>query len=218
MRSGCVKQWLDQRAGRTSGILRFVQRSAVLRAIWQSVFAPARLARDKAALTFAIRYGWTLIVARWLYYAIIFQFRDYHGGWRPFRPPPFGLTIDAYAFWQRVLALPFGMALMLVLSVSTVAYLRYLRRTAFIWPVLNILGVAYFLPFVLLQPLDQLVIALAGWQVLPVAALHTAALAWESWASARVLSEIHGLSRMERVTVSLLLMCLWIAIAAPLWR
>ena len=190
----------------------------ILRAIYQSVFAPAKLVRDKAAYAFATQRGWTLIVARWAYCSIIFQFRDYHGRWKPFQPPPFGLTIDAYASFERGLALPFGVALMLILTAGMVVYLRHLRKPAFFAPVLNTLGVAFFLPFVLVQPCDQLIMALAGWRLLPVAALHTATLAWESLAATGILSEIHGLSRMERVQGSVLLIGLWIAIAGPAWR
>lgn len=191
---------------------------ATLRAVWKSVFAPADLVRDNGAFAFATRYGWTLIVARWGYYSIIFQFRDYHGRWKPFWAPPFGLTVDLYASLQRCLSLPFGLALMLVLAGCTVAYLRHLGKAIGILPVLNVLGVAYFLPFVLLQPLDQFVIALMGWRLLPIAALHTAALVWESSAAAWILSEMQDLTRTERLQVGVLLAGLWIAIAGTVWR
>jgi len=191
---------------------------AAIRAVSKSVFTPAALVSDKAAYAFAIRYGWTFIVARWTYYSILFQFRDYHGRWKPFQPPPFGLTIDAYASLQRLLSLPFGLVLMLVMSSCTVAYLRRLRKAVFLTSVLNALGVTFFLPFVLLQPLDLITIAIAGWRVLPIATLHTAVLVWEAWAFTGILSAIHGLSRMERLEVGVLVTGLWIAIAAAVWR
>jgi len=128
----------------------------IIQAICQSVFAPAKLARNAAAYAFTTRYGWTLIIVRWLYYSIVFQFRDYHGRWPPFSPPPFGLSIDTYARLQRSLSLPFGVALMLLLTAALVVYLRRLRRgTAFI-PTLNTLGTTFFLPFLLSNPSTSL--------------------------------------------------------------
>jgi len=148
----------------------------------------------------------------------VFQFRDYHGRWPPFSPPPFGLSIDTYARLQRSLSLPFGVALMLLLTAALVVYLRRLRRgTAFI-PTLNTLGTTFFLPFLLVQPIDQLIIALVGWRRLPVAELHTAVLAWESWAAARIVSVVHGLSWIQCLGGVVLLCGIWIVIAGVGWR
>ena len=191
---------------------------SVLEAIWEPVFIPSRFARNSAAFSVVIRYGWTLIVVRWLYYSIVFQFRDYNGGWTPFVRPPFGLSIDTYARLQRWFALPFGVLLMLILATCLVLYLRSMGKQIGVRFTLNVLGATFFLPFVLLQPCDRMMIALAGWRILPVIALHTAVLVWESWAAIEILSATSRLTRVQRLGGIALLCVTWIGIVSPVWR
>ena len=187
-------------------------------AIWQPVFLPSRLVRNVAAYSLVVRYGWILIVVRWLYYALIFQFRDYQGSWMPFARIPFGLSIEAYASLQRWLALPFGVMLMSLLAAGLVVYLRLAgTQIRFRWA-LNVLGTTFFLPFAFLQPCDYGMIALIGWRMIPTIVLHTAVLVWESWAAAVIVSVGTGLSRLKRTGAIVLLCALWIGVSAAVWR
>ena len=190
----------------------------MLTAIYQSVFRPSSLVENQRAYDFVRRYGWILIVVRWLYYSILFQFRDYHGRWSPFWPPPFGLDTDTYAKLQRSLSLPFGVVFMLVLSISLAAYLRVIQKTTSVVTVLNILGVTFFLPFVLAQPVDQVIIALIGWKLVLVTVIHTALLFWESWAATEIISSTNELRVSQKVTGTVILSVVWILIAGSLWR
>lgn len=191
---------------------------ASVKAVFQCVFAPRRLAKHEAGYRFVTRYGWILIVARWAYYSVLFQVRDYEGRWAPFVAPPFGINIDTYARLQRTLAVPFGIGLMLVLAVALLAYLRLIGATVPFATTFNVLGAAFFLPFVLLQPIDQGIIALIGWQLAPIAVLHTAVLVWESWAAVEVLSTSYDLSRAGRLGGMVVVCSVWILIAGSLWR
>ena len=197
---------------------RIPGRGRVLRAIYRSTFAPQEVVGDPTTLTFVLRYGWVLIVVRWAYYSLLFQFRDYHGRWTPFVAPPFGLSLDSYASLQRSLSLPFGLVLMAALALVLVAYLRLIGRPLRFLDAYNVLGVAFFLPFVLVQPVDQIVIALVGWQLVPVTVIHTAVLFWESWAAMRIISGLAGLTRAHEFTGGLLVCAVWIAITGVVWR
>jgi hypothetical protein len=189
-----------------------------LRGLVLSIFRPRSLIRHPGAYAHVTGYGWIYIVLRWLYYSIVFLFRDYHGRWRPFAPTPFGLDLDTYARLQRILALPFGFALMLIMSLCLTAYLRARSRRVSSRYVLNILGATFFLPFVLVQPIDQLIIALWGWALVPVSIVHTAILFWESLAATLVISGQHPLSRLDKIVSVILLMGVWILITGILWR
>lgn len=193
-------------------------KKTVVNFIFLPVFAPSRLVADSAAYACVARYGWTLILARWFYYWVVFQFRDYHQWWAPFSPPPFGLSVDAYSRLQRCLAVPFGLALMLLLAAVLVLYLRYLHRRAGLILMLNILGATFFLPFVLIQPCDLLLITFVGWHVVPVVTLHTIVLVWESWAAIRIVSAANRLSRRQQIGGIVLLCGTWIGIAGAVWR
>jgi len=189
-----------------------------MKAICQSVFAPRSLPANEAGYALVTRYGWLLIVVRWTYYSVLFQFRDYGGKWAMFVPPPFRVDVDTYARLQRSLSLPFGIVLMLLLALALVGYLRLLGKHASFATTLNILGTTFFLPFVLAQPLDQAIMALVGWRLVPVTLLHTAILAWESWAAVEVLSASHDLRLAERLGGIAVLGGVWIGIAGSLWR
>lgn len=107
---------------------------------------------------------------------------------------------------------------MLALSLFLALYLKAIGRSTSILTVLNILGVTFFLPFVLVQPIDLLIIFLAGWKMAPVAVIHTAVLLWESWAATAVISGIYGLKVHEKAISILILMALWVLITGALWR
>jgi hypothetical protein len=100
-----------------AGLRRRPQEVHILQTLDLSAFKPSALVKNRKACDFVLRYGWTLIVARWLYYSILFQFRDYQGRWAPFVPPPSGLDMDSCAAPQRALDLPFSLVLMLTLRV-----------------------------------------------------------------------------------------------------
>lgn len=189
-----------------------------MKSILQSVFAPRAFAADTRAFAFVMRWGWVFILLRWGYYSVVFRFRDYHGSWAPFWPPPFGLDVDAYARLQRDLALPFGIVLMLAMSLALVAYLRLIRRRVPFPTVVNILGVTFFLPFVLLQPIDAVFVAMDGWRLVPVTVVHTAVLVWESWAALEVISATQQLGRAQRVSGIVVLCAVWILLAGQVWR
>ena len=190
----------------------------MLNAIYQSVFKPRSLVENQMGYNRVVRYGWMFIVVRWLYYSVLFLFRDYHGHWPAFVSPPFGLDIEFYADLQRVLALPFGLLLMFVLSLSLVAYLQVIDKRIRILTVLNILGVTFFLPFVLVQPIDYLFVAFLGWEMVPVAIVHTIILFWESWAAAEVIAGKIHLKVSEKCVGISVLTVVWMLITGMVWR
>lgn len=187
-------------------------------ALVRSVFRPRSLRENERGDHLLLRRGWLLIVLRWSYYSLLFCFRAYHGRWMPFSPPPFGLDIDTYAALQRVLALPFGLLLMGALALALWGYLRRVGREIPFAPVLNILGVTFFLPFVIVQPIDQGILLLWGWELVPVSVAHTAILIWESWAAVTVLSLYYPLARSEKIIGGILLTIGWILLTGPVWR
>jgi hypothetical protein len=159
-----------------------------------------------------------LIIVRWLYYSIIFTFRDYHGLWKPFVPPPFGLDLDTYSILQQTFALPFGMMLMLAICMGLYSYLKSRKKVVPFHKILNILGVTFFLPFVIVQPIDQLIIYTIGWKIIPITILHTIIVVWESFAALYILSSIYNLDRSEKVIGTGLLVFIWIIITGIFWR
>jgi hypothetical protein len=195
-----------------------IQTRHMLKAISQSVFKPRSLLDNQRGFNCLVQYGWILIVVRWLYYTVLFQFRDYHGRWAPFVSTPFDIEIDTYAALQQSLSLPFGIILMLMLSMLLVAYLQLIKKKVSFFIVLNILGTTFFLPFVLVQPVDQVIIALRGWELVPVVVIHTAILIWESWASVKVISIKIELKIHEKLIGIVILSVTWILITGPIWR
>lgn len=190
----------------------------MFKAIAQSVFRPHHLGDKSGDLVFIIRYGWIFILVRWFYYSILFQFRDYHGTWEPFIPPPFNLDLDTYADLQRALSLPFGVILMFILALALYTYLSVINKKIALFTLGNILGVSFFLPFLLVQPIDQWIIVLTGWKLIPVTTIHTAVLLWESWASVEILSIIVELKYSEKLISIIILSGVWMLITGMLWR
>jgi hypothetical protein len=189
-----------------------------LNAICRSVFAPRTLIPSQAEYGFVARYGWILVIVRWAYYSIVFHFRDYRGQWAPFWPLPLGMDLDTYAWVQRSLSLPFGLVLMLLLGLALTTYLRLIGKNVRFLSVLNILGVSFFLPFALVQPLDLVMIALVGWRFWPVTLLHSSILLWESWATMEIISGEYAFRQSERLVGIVVLCGTWIAVAGPVWR
>lgn len=190
----------------------------MLKAISQAVFKPRLLLGNQRGFNYLMQYGWVLIIVRWLYYTVLFQFRDYQVRWAPFVHTPFDIEIGTYAALQKTLSLPFGIVLMLILSLSLVAYLQAINKKVSFCTVLNILGTTFFLPFVLVQPIDQMIIALIGWKLAPVVVVHTAVLIWESWASLEVISIDMELKNHEKLIGITILSVIWILVNGPFWR
>lgn len=191
----------------------------MLLAICQAVVRPRAFCQNPAGRLLADRYGWLLIAARWLYYSAVFTlFRDYHGAWAPFVAAPFGLDLDTYATLQQSLSVVFGFGLMGAIAGALVAYLRGSGKAVSVFQVFNILGVTFFLPFVILQIFDAVVLVTSGWAMALIIPLHTAALLWEAGATVQILGHLHGLRMPDKAVGAALTTGIWIAIAAPLWR
>jgi hypothetical protein len=136
----------------------------------------------------------------------------------PFIPPPFNLDLDTYAHIQRIISLPFGIMLMLILAMGLYIYLGIIKKQISLLILVNILGATFFLPFVIVQPIDQIIIYFIGWKLLPVTIVHTIILIWESWASVEVISQVVDLKKIEKNFGIIVLSILWILITGPLWR
>lgn len=190
-----------------------------LQSIYQSVFFPESFAENSRALLCVLRFGWIFILTRWLYYSILFIFfRDYHGAWRPFAGLPFGVDLRTYAALQRELAVPFGVFVMAVMSVALRWFLGLVGKRVSHATIFNILGVTFFLPFILLQPIDLFLIRTGRWQMPIVAPIHTAALIWESVAAVRVLSVLTPMKRWQEAVAAVLLIGVWILLCGLFWR
>jgi hypothetical protein len=74
---------------------------------------------------------------------------------------------------------PFGLVLMLTLSLSLAAYLRIIRRSVPLLTMLNILEPTFVLPLVLVQPVDQLISAHWDWALILVSIAYIVVLLWE---------------------------------------
>jgi hypothetical protein len=84
--------------------------------------------------------------------------------------------------------------------------------------IINVLGIAFFLPFLLIQPVDQLIIIVIGWKLIPVTIIHTVILLWEVWASVEIISSIMQLKVLEKLLSITILSIVWILITGMLWR
>lgn len=190
----------------------------MIKAIFISVFKPDKLSENRKGLELIIRYGWIFIIIRWFYYSLIFQFRDYHGRWMPFASPPFNLDLDAYAYLQKIISLPFGLVLMLSLAMAISIFMGIVHKRISLIVLLNILGITFFLPFIIVQPIDQLIIYFRSWNLIPVTIIHTSILLWESWASVEVISILVDLKKLEKRAGIVALCALWMFITGFFWR
>ena len=182
------------------------------------MFHPSVLSKDEKAFAIITRYGWILILIRWSYYSLIFAFRDYEGMWTPFAMPPFGLNLVLYGKLQSALALPFGVFLMAAMAGALAFFLRTRGKRMDVRSIVNILGSAFFMPFVFVQPIDQLIIYTIGWKLLPVSIIHTLVLMWESLAAITAISAINRLKMVEKLTGVLIIMATWMLVTGPVWR
>jgi hypothetical protein len=191
----------------------------VIKLLFSSVFTPKAIPKEEIERKI-FRFGYMFILTRWAYYSILFSFlRDYHRAWSPFFMPPFGLSLDVYAFWQSILSVPFGLMLMAIIATVLSALLKTRGgHTLSVKNILNVLGVTYFVPFAILQPLDVLAVIFAGWIPIIIIPLHTVVLVWEGAATVILLHKLHPVSRARKVAAVFLQVFTWIALCAVFWR
>lgn len=163
----------------------------ITNAIWQSVVSPNQFLANTKSKSIIIKYGWIFILLRWSYYSFtFFLFRDYQGSWKPFSPIPFGLNIGTYAFLQIRFSVFFGIFLMFSIAFFLWTYLRYKKITISLFEIFNILGITFFLPFLIVQPLDLFIINIFGWVMFIIIPLHTLILLWEAVVSMIIIHHI----------------------------
>ena len=191
----------------------------MLKAIALAVFSPRKVRSTSGWHVLFTKWGWLFIPVRWAYYSGIFVFfRDYEKTWRPFVPPPFGLSYARYAQFQQIFSVPFGMLLMILIALVLYIYMGLRNRPLSFLNIINVLGVTYFLPFLLLQPIDVLSIFTVGGVGLVIAPLHSIVLLWEAIATVIIVGGLAKLSRADYLIAVLLQVGTWIGICAPLWR
>ncbi len=191
----------------------------MLAALFQAVLRPDLFYLNPRGRLLIDRHGWTLIAVRWLYWSAVFSLlRDYHGNWKPFVAPPFGLSLDSYAALQRRFSVLFGFALMAAIAGSLAVYLRLAGKAVSATKVLNVLGVTFFFPSVVALFFDLILVARGRWKVAILAPLHTLLLIWEAAATMAVLDKIYQIELRHRIADIALIMGAWIAAAVSLWR
>jgi hypothetical protein len=174
----------------------------------QAVFLPNQFVNDLKSETIINKYGWTFIVVRWTYYAVIFILvRDYYGSWAPFSPMPLNMSVGTYAFFQPRISIIFGFFLMLCITLYLWGYYNFRNIPMPMFQILNILGITFFLPFVLIQPVDILCINTIGWNMAIIIPLHTIILLWEAIVSVIIIDDIHFLSSSEKlISISVMIL------------
>ncbi len=191
----------------------------MLQSVWQAVFSPGSFLESPKGGLITDRIGWVFIALRWLYYSLVFTLvRDYHGTWRPFVDPPFGMSLDSYARLQRLLALPFGFTVMLAMSFAVWSYLAAVGKRVPLFKVLNILGVTCFIPFLLVQPFDLALIHLACWKMAVIVPVHSGILFWECVAAMVIAGKLVDLSMAQRAIGAVIPGSVWILLCALFWR
>jgi len=150
----------------------------VLKVLYQAVTTPHTVAETTEAIEKITKYGWLFTVVRWLSYSVIFSFRDYHGALRPFFPPPFGLDVDTYAVLQKYFSLGVGLVLMGLISVGLSSYIQSVKKEKCLskTKIFNILGVTFFISWILVQVIDFLVIVTVGWVYTVIISVHVSVL------------------------------------------
>lgn len=190
----------------------------MFKAIYQAVFDAGSFLKNPKSSLIINKYGWLFIVFRWLSYSLIFSFRDYYGRWKPFVSPPFGLALGDYASLQINFSLLIGVIAMGSIAFSLFSYLRLIKKEVSVFKIFNILGITFFLPWLILQPIDFLMISTIGWKILPVVVIHTIFLFWESLAATEILSSMKKLKPSEKAVCISLAMLVWILILSIIWR
>jgi len=136
----------------------------LLKVLFSSVFNPKKMSITSIQEQI-VRYGFVFMFLRWSYYSNVFTFfRNYENSWAPFVKPPFNMPVDTYAFWQGKFAVLFGFLLTAIMA----AALFFLVKKN------NERGPSYFISFVILQPLDRLIMNLFDWNLSIIRSLHTA--------------------------------------------
>lgn len=107
---------------------------------------------------------------------------------------------------------------MAAIAGSLVAYLRLNGKKVLAVRVFNILGVTFFLPFVVLQPLDLIVITTIGWNLAIIPPLHTLVLVWEAIATMEIIDRLHRIAARDRTVGVALIVGVWILVDGLLWR
>ncbi len=191
----------------------------LINTIWQSVFAPKLFQKNPKGELVVNKYGWIFIGVRWLYYSILFSlFRDYSGEWKPFVPPPFNLSLETYALLQRYFSVIFGFFLMFSIAIALWTYIKIIGKDIPLFKILNILGITFFLPFIILQPIDRLVIISFGWTMPLITFLHTLFLLWEGIAAVLIIDNICKLKVSVKITSVFIITAIWIFICGIFWR
>jgi len=191
----------------------------LIETLFLSVFNPEKITQ-KIMEEQIIKFGFILIFIRWTYYSVLFSiFRDYQNKWAPFFKPPFGLTVDSYAFWQIRLAIFFGLFLMSMIACGLFVLFRIRDRLSIsFFEILNILGFAYFIPFVIIQPLDLMTMGIFGWNPLVIIPLHTVVLIWEAVVTVILIDKIYPVKWIDKWIGVFVQITIWILLCTLFWR
>jgi hypothetical protein len=191
----------------------------LIKAIFLSVFSPKGTPKDIIEKQI-VKYGSLFILIRWAYYSIVLSiFRDYNNDWSPFIKPPFGLSIDTYAFWQSKLAIFFGFFLMAMIAGGLFVLFRRRNKLSLSFiKIMNLLGFTYFIPFVILQPVDKLIINIFGWTPFIIIPLHTIVLIWEAKVTVILIDKIYPIKLFEKYIGVFLQITIWIMLCTIFWR
>lgn len=84
--------------------------------------------------------------------------------------------------------------------------------------IFNILGIAYFFPFVILQPLDIMAMSIFGWTPLIIVPLHTTVLVWEAIVAVILIDKIYPIKLIDKIIGTFLQITTWILLCALFWR
>ncbi|MFW9905341.1 MAG: hypothetical protein ACFFFH_13455 [Candidatus Thorarchaeota archaeon] len=191
----------------------------IIKALWLAVFSPGQVLENQKRVAIIMKYGWIFIMIRWVYYSFFFAFfRDYHGSWEPFSPVPFGMSIDTYAFFQIRFSIFFGIFLMFCIALCLWFYLYFKKKPASLFMIFNILGITFFLPFLILQPFDLIIINTVGWVMYIIVPLHSAFLIWEAVVTMRIFHHRSLLTPSEQFRGVLLILSVWIILSFLFWR
>jgi hypothetical protein len=104
------------------------------------------------------------------------------------------------------------------ISIGLSGYLQVIKKSIPPVKILNILGVTFFLPWIIVQVIDVIIITTTGWVESIVIPVHTLVLVWEGWAATEIISGMCNLKSSEKVLSIAVIMVVWILICAVLWR
>jgi hypothetical protein len=194
-----------------------MRRTSAVALLFRAVLHPRRTARDEG-LGLIKGWGPLLVALRWFACSVILALRDYGTLQPPLVPPPFGLEPWEYRLLEIYTAPLFGALLFAALTLALWGYLKWRKRYTPGMRILDALGVAFFVPWLIVSVADLAVIHLGLWTSAVVAPLHTAVLGWESRAAVELVGGRTGLKTVDKVVASLLLMLVWITLCVVWWR